>query len=398
MKKQFFRFFIAGALWLCCMMSGPRSYAAPVDSKMFSASNVQIDVTAENAAAAREQAMQDGQKKALMVVMERITPAYVAEQLPELVPDDILNFVQDISVSNEKTSAVRYMATLDVRFNPEAVRELLRQNDLPYVRTSGKPLLILPIYKRSASATPILWEEENAWLRAWLNRTAESYMIPLFVPLGELSDVQTLNVDQILRGDLSAAQELAKRYEAEGILIVELIRSGQTFTVKGRAMDEATASEIPNFTFSLPLVKNTSATFARAVTKVVDHLEGVWKSEQMVQFNESASLVAMAPVSDLKQWETIKGRLDRIPLISSYYLQAARSGVLQLTIFFAESLERLQKEMNKRMLSLTVLPSGVFKLTTMEQLSYLPFGANVVPSDKEEKTMMPAAEEENASP
>ena len=119
--------------------------AASVDSKMFSASGIQIDATAENAAAAREQAMQDGQKKALMVVMERITPAYVAEQLPELVPDDILNFVQDLSVSNEKRSSVRYMATLDVRFNPEAVRELLRQNAVPYVRTSGKPLLILPL-------------------------------------------------------------------------------------------------------------------------------------------------------------------------------------------------------------------------------------------------------------
>ena len=112
----------------------------------------------------------------------------------------------------------------------------------------------------------------------------------------------------------------------------------------------------------------------------------------MVQFNEAASLVAMTPVSDLKQWETIKKRLDRIPLISSYYLQAARSGVLQLTIFFAESLERLQKEMSKRMLSLTVLPSGVFKLTTTEQLSLLPFGQNNSIVEATDVSIMPAAE------
>ncbi len=393
MKRSFFRFRAVLTVCVFGILSVGQTQAASVDTKMFSASGIQIDVTAENAAVAREQAMQEGQKKALMAVMERITPAYVAEQLPELVPDDILNFVQDISVANEKTSAVRYMATLDVRFNPEAVRELLRQNNLPYVRTSGKPLLILPLYKRSVSSFPVLWEEENAWLRSWVNRTAESYMIPLFVPMGELPDVQTLTVDQILRGDLPAARELAKKYEAEGILIVELVRNGQTFTVKGRAMDEATASEIPNFSFSVPFVKNTSTTFARAVNKVIAHLEGVWKNEQMVQFNEVASLVAMTPVADLKQWEIIKKRLDRIPLISSYYLQAARSGVLQLTIFFAENMERLQKEMGKRMLSLSVLPSGVFKLTTTEQLSYLPFGEQTRSSEKEEKTMMPPAEE-----
>lgn len=367
--------------------------AAPADSKMFSASGIQVDVTAKNAAAAREQAMQDGQKRALMVVMERITPSYVAEQLPELVPNDILNYVQDISVLKEKTSSVRYMATLEVRFNPDAVRELLRQNGLPYVRTSGKPLLILPVYRRSVSASPVLWAEDNAWLRAWINRAAESYMVPLFVPMGELSDVQTVTVDQILNGDLAAAQALAKRYEAEGILIVELVRNGQTFTVKGRAMDEMTASEIPNFSFSLPLTKNTATTFARAVKKVVEHLESVWKSEQMVQFNEAASLVALVPVSDLGQWEKIKGRLDRIPIISSYYMQAARAGVLQLTVFFAENLERLQKEMNKRMLTLTPLPSGVFKLNAAEQASYMPFGGGESSERIEEDTMMPAARE-----
>ena len=384
MKIKLFYFFA----FLTLFLTG-KTHAASVDSKMFSASGIQIDATAENAAAAREQAMQDGQKKALMVVMERITPPYVIDQLPELVPDDILNFVQDMSVSREKTSPVRYMATLDVRFNPETVRELLRQNSLPYVRTSGKPLLILPVYRRSPSASPVLWEEENAWLRAWINRKTESYMIPLFVPLGELSDAQTLSVDQILQGNLAAAQELAKRYEAEGVLIVEMIRKGQAFDIEGRAMDEATASEFSNFSFSLPLTKNTSVTFSRAVSKVVEHLESVWKNEQMVQFNEMTPLVAMVPVSDLKQWEVIKKRLDRIPLINSYYLQAARSGVLQLTLFFAENLERLQKEMNKRMLSLTTLPSGVFKLTAVEQISYFPFDGN---SPEREETMMPVSQ------
>ncbi len=395
MKMKKLCFYGALTAWLIGWAFVGRAQAAPVDTKMFSASGIQVDVTAANAAAAREQAVQEGQKKALMVVMERITPSYVVEQLPELVPDDILNFVQDISVLNEKTSSVRYMATLEVRFNPDAVRELLRQNGLPYVRTSGKPLLILPIYRRSASASPVLWEENNPWLRAWINRNVESYMVPLFVPMGELSDLQTVSVDRILRGDLPAAQDLAKRYEAEGILIVELVRNGQTFTVKGRAMDEMTASEIPNFTFSVPLTKDTATTFARAVRKVVEHLESVWKSEQMVQFNEAASLVALVPVPDLAQWQKIKGRLDRIPIISSYYLQAARAGVMQLTIFFAENIDRLQKEMNKRMLTLTVLPSGVFKLGTTDQAMYRPFGSTADQSG--ENAMMSAAEERDAS-
>lgn len=377
--------FLTMLLFSLSVATGVR--AAPADLKMFSAGGIKVDVTAETAAKAREQALQDGQKRALMVVMERITPDYVVEQLTELVPDDIINMVRDMSVSNEKTSSVRYMATLDVSFNADAVRDLLRQNGLPYVRTSGKQLLILPVYKRSPAASPVLWDEDNPWLRAWSNRTVESYMIPLTVPAGDLADNNLLNVEQVVQGDLKAAENLAKRYEAEGILVVRMTRNGAVFTVDAMAMDEATASEIKNFSFTLPLKKNTAATYANAVKKVVNHLENVWKRDQMVQFNEVTPLVAMVPVSTVKQWTVIQKRLDRIPLISSYNLQAARAGVLQLTIFFAENLERLQKEMAKRMLKLTVLPSGVFKLQAAERISYL----NSPVKNTDAATMMPAS-------
>lgn len=377
--------FLTMLLFSLSVATGVR--AAPADSKMFSAGGIKVDVTAETAAKAREQALQDGQKRALMVVMERITPDYVVEQLAELVPDDIINMVRDMSVSNEKTSSVRYMATLDVSFNADAVRDLLRQNGLPYVRTSGKQLLILPVYKRSPAASPVLWDEDNPWLRAWSNRTVESYMIPLTVPAGDLADNNLLNVEQVVQGDLKAAENLAKRYEAEGILVVRMTRNGAVFTVDAMAMDEATASEIKNFSFTLPLKKNTAATYANAVKKVVNHLENVWKRDQMVQFNEVTPLIAMVPVSTVKQWTVIQKRLDRIPLISSYNLQAARAGVLQLTIFFAENLDRLQKEMAKRMLKLTVLPSGVFKLQAAERISYL----NSPVKNTDAATMMPAS-------
>ena len=379
------KIFVLTLLFSLSVATGVR--AAPADSKMFSAGGIKVDVTAENAAKAREQALQDGQKRALMVVMERITPDYVVDQLAELIPDDIINMVQDMSVSNEKSSPVRYMATLEVRFNADSVRDLLRQNGLPYVRTSGKQLLILPVYKRSPAASPVLWDEDNPWLRAWSNRSVESYMIPLTVPAGDLADNSLLNAEQVVQGDLNAAENLAKRYEAEGILVVKMTRNGASFTVDAMAMDEATASEIRNFSFTLPLKKNTATTYANAVKKVVAHLENVWKRDQMVQFNEVTPLVAMVPVSTVKQWTVIQKRLDRIPLISSYNLQAARAGVLQLTLFFAENLDRLQKEMTKRMLKLTVLPSGVFKLQAAERINYL----NSPVKSADAATMMPAS-------
>lgn len=365
----FFRFCLVLAV---CVLFGTSVAAAPatLDTKMFSASGIKVDVTAENAAAARKEALLDGQKRALMIVMQRLTPDSVLERLPELVPDDVVNMVQDMSVSAEKTSSVRYMATLEIRFNADSVRKILKDNGLPFVRTAGKPLLILPLYKKSASASPLLFADDNAWLRAWINRPQNSYMVPLFVPMGELSDVQTLSAEQVVAGNLNAAKKLAKRYEAQGVLIAEMTRKGSAFAVNVRAMDDVTASEIPEFSFSLQMKKNTAQTFASAVSKIVSHIENVWKTEQMVQFNEISSLIAMVPVADLTQWQTIQSRLQRIPSVSSFELQAARTGVLQITVFYAEGVERLKREMQKRMLSLTVLPSGIYKLGLAEERNY----------------------------
>lgn len=75
---------------------------------IFTVTGVHVDERAETAAAARESALEIGQRKAFEEVVARLT-------LPEdraglAMPDTstITNMVRDFGVSNEKTSSVRY--------------------------------------------------------------------------------------------------------------------------------------------------------------------------------------------------------------------------------------------------------------------------------------------------
>ncbi|MCQ2914237.1 MAG: DUF2066 domain-containing protein [Alphaproteobacteria bacterium] len=325
-------------------------------------SGIKVDASAENAAKARDKALQDGQKQALISVMERITPEYVSEQLGDLVPEDTNFLVQDMSLSNEKTSSVRYIANMEVRFSPDGVRNLLKQNDLPFVRIASKPLLVLPVYKKNSSANPLLWDNENPWLRAWNNNTTKSYMVPLVVPMGDFDDFRDLSIEQVVSGDVVSAKTFAKKNMAEGVLVVQAVRRGQDFEISIKGMDETTSLEIPEYKFKMPLQGNTNETLKRAIRKIIAKLEQDWKVSHIVQMGNLTPFVIMAPVKSVEQWIALKNRLAVIPSISDIKLQACTSEVLQIIVQSASNFDVLKREMEKRNLIIESLPSGVYRL------------------------------------
>ena len=113
---------------------------------IFQITGVDVDVTAETAAMAREQALRDGETRAFQRLLERLTLRVDHGHLPHLGVREIEGYVKDFSIAEEKTSAVRYLARLNVRFKAERVRRLLTESGLPFAETPSKPVLVLPVY------------------------------------------------------------------------------------------------------------------------------------------------------------------------------------------------------------------------------------------------------------
>jgi hypothetical protein len=87
--------------------------------------NVPVDVTAKNAAAAREQAIAVAQSKAFDQLIKQIVanPADQARLHPGQT--QIESFVQDFGVDNERVSTVRYIGLYSVRFKESLVNKYL---------------------------------------------------------------------------------------------------------------------------------------------------------------------------------------------------------------------------------------------------------------------------------
>src|SRR6201993_1618724 len=140
---------------------------------------VRVDATADSVAAARELARVDGQRRALALVIDRLSVSTDSAKLPKLDDHTITDMVESFEVANERMSAVRYLADYTFHFRPSKVRRLVHVADSASAESgnkpavaegSGKPIVVLPVYRDAARLA--LWEDPNAWREAWGQRAA----------------------------------------------------------------------------------------------------------------------------------------------------------------------------------------------------------------------------------
>src|SRR5580692_9277894 len=88
-------------------------------------SDVPVDVTAKDAAAARDQAIAVAQSKAFDRLIKRLVPNPSDQARLHPSQQDIEGFVQDFGVENERVSMVRYIGLYSVRFRESRIRKYL---------------------------------------------------------------------------------------------------------------------------------------------------------------------------------------------------------------------------------------------------------------------------------
>src|SRR6516164_2529397 len=217
---------LGGLLLLLGVVTGSGYGLAEDSSEGFSAT-VRVDATADSAAAARELARIDGQRRALMIVIDRLSGSPDGAKLSKLDDKTITDMVESFEVANERMSAVHYLADYTFHFRPTKVRRLVHvadsappeANSKPgtpegggnraVAEGEGKPLNVLPVYKDAGST--VLWEDPNAWRQAWAQRAAESGSARLIVPLGDASDLATIDAGRAEAGKPDALATIAQR-------------------------------------------------------------------------------------------------------------------------------------------------------------------------------------------
>jgi hypothetical protein len=217
------------------VLVGP-ALAADADDG-FSAT-VKVDATADSAAAAREAARIDGQRRALAAVIEHLSGSSETKP-PKLDDKAITDMVDSFEVTNERMSAVRYIADFTFHFRPSKVRRVVRVVDSTPAETGSKSAAdragrpprqwqqgdgVCP-YIKTSKLTPV--GRPNGWAR--LGRSDRPVRTRPFDPsTGDAKDLAAIDAkkpDQANPGadldtqmDLEAVVALATRGTQDGRL------------------------------------------------------------------------------------------------------------------------------------------------------------------------------------
>jgi hypothetical protein len=376
-------------LGVVAMRAGPAP--AQEADEAYSAT-VKVDATADSAAAARETARIDGQRRALAAVIERLSGASEPAKPPKLDDKAITDMVASFEVANERMSAVRYVADYTFHFRPSKVRRLVRVVETPpaengsksppekspgdkspgdkspgdkspadiggksptegaskpTVESGNRPVVVLPVYRDGSNL--VLWDDPNAWRMAWSQRPAGSGPGRLVLPLGDAGDLAAIDAEKAGSGRPEALTAIAQRNSgSEAVVALATARrqdnklAGLDVTIKryrsGHLVDTQASS------FEANPAESEADLLKRAAESTAAEIESGAKRNAGARSDQPASLAVTVPITNLGEWVQVRDRLASVSSIRKIDLLSLSRQEARIEVKYVGSQDQLKSSL-----------------------------------------------------
>ena len=323
----------------------------------YTVSKIAVDVTAKSAVAAKAEAMAEAEQRAVNIVLRRVTPFNAHAQLPALDPQQVEGMVSGLSIRKEQYSTTRYIASLDIILNQQAVRQFLANLGVPISDERAPMISVLPLVMEGDKVKA--GGNEN-WRQAWLDLDLTHSLTPANIVRAR-SDLDAGAVRAVLAGDVGAYASLQGTYGSAPLVIAvgQQVDGGQFVTRLAGADSVGRINYGRAEQFDARGAKVTTGDAAALAYAI---LENRWKATRSsgtpvepVRYEEGVpagaasqgeparSVVAMVPFSGLKEWQDIRARLTQVPGVQGLEINSLSPRMASVGFNFAGSLGLLQK-------------------------------------------------------
>lgn len=349
------------ACFLCvCLLTMAAGGAAAQSA--YEVSGIHVDVTAENAIAAREKALAEGARMAVQQLLARQSGGQ--KRLPKLSQRQIDDMIADFSISGEKTSGVRYIATLSYRFRPSHVNRVLRSAGIATLPADGKQDALAPAVPVRPAAPPVMvfamfeppaepsaaGEQPlngEAWRAAWRSftqRNSRTYVMGGNDGAAASSREQALAVAQ-QRGSnevLTAAASVMAPVEGQATeMAVRYRRFSKQRDVGGEVR------------FTREDGETDAAFLGRAATGTAIAAASAWKQATVAAAPQRAQVVVTVPADSIETWVDVERRMRRTVGIKRVELIMMARRQVVADVGYTGSLEELSDALEDAGLALS---------------------------------------------
>jgi hypothetical protein len=380
----------AAALILLLLVAFPAAPLRAAEDDPY-AVTVSVDASGDTIGKARDQARNDGQRRALATLAERLSggsagPA-VAANLPKVDDKAVTDLIASFEVANERMSPTRYVADVTYHFRPADVQRVLQKAGIalgnpgatgpggigqagtgpggtgqPGTSQAGSPdvgksLVVVPVYQSGAAS--VLWDDPNPWREAWAQAPpGRGPAAPRFaVPLGDAGDLAAIDAAKARAADPTALAAIARRNGAEEAIVA-------LATLRGTSGNPAALDiAVRRYRAGQPVDAHADMVtanpgerpeqlFRRAAAQIAADIESGWKKGPLPRYDQQGRLTAVLPITGLEDWLRVRDRLAALPTIRNVGLVALSLQEATIEIEYLGSVDQLKASLAEAKLDL----------------------------------------------
>jgi hypothetical protein len=326
------------------------SIGASAAEDVFTVANYPVEARADNAVAAKERALADGQQAAFRSLLKRLVSVTAYARINRLKDIKAGELVEGVKVRSERNSSTDYIASLDFSFQSKAVRELLRREGIPFTDEQAPALTVVPVWRTDASTAP---RDLPAWTNAWQGLDLEHALTP--VKLQALKkEIAADKVNALADGDGSAIRAFVAGYGSE---LVILAVAEQDTAAKRLNVTLTGRDAVGAFTLKRAYrIDPADAGYASELAAVVSLgiLEGRWKAIKSGGgiAAGSADLAIVVEFRGMSEWQDISRKLGSTPGVEELDVAGLSARGARVTLRYAGGAERLAEALARQGLNL----------------------------------------------
>ncbi len=318
-------------LGLACAFSLISARAA---EDQFTVAGIPVDATAASATVAQTMAINGGRGQAWVKLYRRLTKQQDWAKQPKLDDVTLQRLVSNYVVANERRSTTRFVANVTYIFNADAVRRLLRTQNVAYVDAEAKPVLIVPMAPGYAP--------HSGWVNIWANPRYATGAVPIVLPVGDAIDAQELGAISFPSAQWQDVEPAASRVHATDAFLVQATAGKGNIIVAMRRLGTGTSSPIPNLVVPVHPGEPAPQAYAAAADAAATVIVDLWKSRTAIDFNRRFKLTAEAHIATLADWGTLMQKLTSVPIVTDVNVIAMNIGEARVAITYSGSAEQLE--------------------------------------------------------
>jgi hypothetical protein len=352
------------ALAAALLCASPAALAQKAPSP-FTVANVTVEAQAADSVEAKRAATQTAETRAFRTLVSRLIDFRAASRIPDMQPAEIERLVSDIQVRGEGVTGTGYVATFGVTFSERAITALFSRHGVIPILDRGPEILIVPVLVEDGTARV---GDRNPWRGALLELDLTHALVPAKVaPIRQ--DITAAIANSYTANASAGVEALKTQHRTQQVVLAVANTSAgsDTLTLKLAGTD---ATGLFSLERKVKASESPDEPLMRAAARLAfDTVQERWKltRDSFVQgepaggagagagsdagagaaagagymTGEAGSILITAQFSGLKEWQTIRQRLQDMPGVQNWDLKSVNPRSATISFDFPGGAARL---------------------------------------------------------